>query len=177
LTEHAGQKTGGRQTRKPTRRSAWWRIPTALVLVALCAVGFFFFVRDQLNNASLNSYGKQISAQIVATDQDNTGQGTYDYVWVLIPACQCLVQLDTDKPALHPRGSYIPVLYDTTNPTNARLLVDGGDSTWSIWLQDVIFIVLSLFGLFLALVIVGPGLSRLWRWMRRDGSASLENPF
>ena len=164
-----------KQARNPWGRSAWWRIPTALLLVGPCAWGLVLFIRDQLNNAGLNSHGKEISAQIVGTDHDNTGDGTYDYVWVFIPACQCQVQLDTNRPALHPAGSDIPVLYDTTNPTNARLLVDGGDSTWSTWVNDLVHFVLALIGLLLACVVVGPELGQLWHWVRRDGPVSLDD--
>ncbi len=73
------------------------------------------------------------------------------------------------QPGRHPTGSYALVLYDTTNPTNARPVFDG-DSTWSNWVSDVFFFVLALIGLLLVYVMVNPESGQLWRWMRRRRS-------
>ncbi len=168
----AEQKADTKQPRKPWGRSAWWRIPTALFLVGLCAWGLGLFIRNQLNDASLTSHGKEWDAEIMGIDHE-TDVG--DFIWVFIPACRCQVRLDTVNPAAHPAGSYVLVLYDTTNPTNARPLVDG-DSTLSDWGSDVFLFAMALIGLLLVYVMARPELGQLRRWMRRDGPVADKRP-
>jgi DivIVA domain-containing protein len=60
----------------------------------------------------------------------------------------------------------VPVLYDTTNPTNVRLLVDA-NSVIGGWLVDAIAFVAGFFALLFAYVFAKPELWQLWRWIRR----------
>ena len=75
------------------------------------------------------------------------------------------------QPGRHHTGSHALVLYDTTNPTNARRVFDG-DSTWSNWVSDVFFFVLALIGLLLVYVMVNPESGRSGAGCDADGPAS-----
>ncbi len=141
------------------------------LLAGLCIWGVTAFVHNQINDASIASHGKGISARIVDTEHDTGDNGSYDYLYVWIPACHCAVRVDTDNPAAHPKGSTILVLYDTTNPTNARPLVDG-NSTWSGWVTDGIGLVAGVFGLVCVYELLGPERRQLKRGRAARSSPS-----
>jgi hypothetical protein len=142
-----------RQSRKGKDTSIRWRYAVAVVTAGLCVWGGLTFARNQINDASIASHGRDIRASVV-----NTGTGgdeslsTY-WLYVWIPACHCQVPLQTDNPKAHPIGAFVPVVYDTTNPTSARLLIDG-PSTLLGWALDALFFALGAFGVFLIYMMV-----------------------
>jgi Protein of unknown function (DUF3592) len=148
------------------RHSIWWRLPTALVLCTIVAGGVTNFINDQFRDASLAAHAKEISARVVDTEHQSDDSGANDYLWVEIPACSCSVRVGTDNLAAHPKGSSVPVLYDRTNPTNVRLLVDA-NSAKGEWLVDAMLFVGGFFALWIAYVFAAPELWQLSRWMRR----------
>jgi hypothetical protein len=70
------------------------------------------------------------------------------------------VRVATDNPAAHPKGSTIAVLYDTSDPTNARPLVDG-NSAYGGWIIDFVFFGLAAFGVYCAYDLMSPEIARL----------------
>jgi hypothetical protein len=149
-------KPGGRRT---TNRVGGYLF--ALVVVLLVVLGVAVFVRNQVNDASIASHGRAITARIVGTEHDTDDDGANDYLYVFVPACQCQVRVATDNPAAHPKGSTIPVLYDTTDPTNARPLVDGNSTIWT-WVLDVFFLGVAAIGLFLVYGLAKPDFGEHW---------------
>ncbi|HSZ36707.1 MAG TPA: DUF3592 domain-containing protein [Acidimicrobiales bacterium] len=154
--KNARSRPGGGET--PGRRTG--RYVLAGVILLLLVWGASIFVRNQVNDASLARHGKAITARIVDTEHDQSDSGTSDYLYVWIPACSCPVRVATDNPASHPKGSTIAVLYDTTDPTNVRPLVDGNSTGWD-WAGDVFFFGLAVFGTYCAYELMSPELDRL----------------
>jgi hypothetical protein len=143
---------------RPEQRAG--RCVFAGVIVVLVLWGVAIFARNQVNDASIASHGRAANARIVGTSHVDDDDGSSDFVFVWIPACDCPVQLATDNPAAHPKGSTMPVLYDTTDPTNARPLVDGNSTTWG-WVEDVFFFGLAGFGLYCAYEFMTPEIDGL----------------
>ncbi len=110
-----------------------------IAVFGLVGYGIGTFVSDQLANAALVRDGVVIQARVVGHSHvDDGDSGSYDYLAVLIPACQCRVQLPTTNLAGHPVGSFIGVRYDPKNPEDARPMVDNND----VWLQDAFYCIL-----------------------------------
>jgi DivIVA domain-containing protein len=164
--EFGSTKADVLQANKWGRHSIWWRIPIACVLCVMVAGGVAVFINDQFRDASLAAHAKEISVRVVGAEHDSDDSGANDYLWVAIPECSCSVRLGTDNPAAHPKGSTVHVLYDTTNPTNVRLLVDANSAKGG-WLVDAMAVVAGFFALWIAYVFAKPELSQLWHWIRR----------
>jgi Protein of unknown function (DUF2510) len=118
-------------------------ITCSIALFASIAYGIVAFVSDQRANAALVRNGVIVQAKVVSQDHESDDDGAYDYLWVLIPSCQCRVQLPTTNLAGHPVGSKIGVRYDPKNPSDARPMVDNND----VWLLDGFYVALAIFGL------------------------------
>ncbi len=155
---NGAKKSARQRVRNPEKRVG--RYLFAGLLLVLVFWGMAVFVRNQVNDASISSHGRAITAQVVDTQHVTDDDGESDYVWVWVPACSCPVRLATDNPSAHPKGSNMPVLYDTTDPTNARPLVDGNSKMWG-WVLDVFFFGLAGFGLYCAYEIMSPEINRL----------------
>jgi hypothetical protein len=112
-------------------------------------LGLTIFINDQLRDADLASHNTVARYQVTGQDHEFDEAGNTDYLYVWSTACACTLKLQTDNPSRHPRGSIVPVLYDTADPTNARLLVDA-NSTWGIWGLDGIHFAMGAFGLMIA---------------------------
>jgi hypothetical protein len=142
------QAAGKTRSAKATKGGrAGRRYVFAGVVAVLVLWGFAIFARNQVNDASIASHGRAVDARIVGTSHVDDDNGSSDFLSVWLPACNCPVQLATDNPAAHPRGSTIRVLYDTTDPTNARPLVDGNSTKWG-WATDALFFGLAAFGIY-----------------------------
>ena len=105
------------------------------VLLGLVGWSIATFVSDQIQDARFARTGVVIHPRVVARYHDDEGQdGAYDYLYVVIPACNCKVELPTTNLAGHPVGSRVPVRYDPKHPSDARILVDGNNG----WLADLV---------------------------------------
>ncbi len=106
-----------------------------VALLGLVGWSIATFVSDQVQNAEFARTGVVIHPRVVSRYHDNEGQdGVFDYLYVVIPACKCRVELPTTNLAGHPVGSRVPVRYNPKNPTDARIMVDANNG----WLADFI---------------------------------------
>ena len=148
-------------TVKGTLDRVFFGLPAlALYCVALLGlVGWSIatFVSDQVQNAEFARTGVVIHPRVVSRYHDDEGQdGVFDYLYVVIPACKCRVELPTTNLAGHPVGSRVPVRYNPKNPTDARIMVDANNG----WLADFIpasfdAVVLFAFGYIAAGALLG----------------------
>ena len=148
---------------QPSLRRTLKAVAIVIVVLGLVGYGIGAFISDQLANAALVRNGVVIQARVVAHSHvDDGDSGSYDYLDVLIPACQCRVQLPTTNLGGHPVGSFIGVRYDPKNPENARPMVDNND----VWLQDAFY--LGLYGLMIWLFIKwAVPTNKAWRERRK----------
>jgi hypothetical protein len=154
-------------SKTPTSLRTLSAVVATIVVIALSVYGVGTFVFDQMDDAAFARHGVVIQAKVMDHIHDNEGNGTFDYLYVLIPACICSVRVPTTNLAGHPIGSSIGIRYDPKNPVDARPLVDNNNG----WLEDLSVLSLYLLLAFFYLAWAVPT-NRAWRQRRRAGAVA-----